>query len=162
MIKRNPTKAEIAKAREKNRSKMWLTYALMLVCAVMLVSGFFLAGRQHFSSMDVGMKNSRLRKQIDDLEAEKRRLLLIREVALSPAEIKKAVKKIALTDSAATEDQVAQVASATVDKATPTAPSQIKSMIAKTASVAATHTPITTTLLKSEKVEKFVRSEERR
>ena len=33
------------------------------------------------------MKNSRLRKQIDDLESEKRRLLLAREVSLSPAEI---------------------------------------------------------------------------
>lgn len=157
MIKRNPTKAEITKARDKNRSKMWLTYALMLVCAVMLLSGFFLAGRQHFSSMDVGMKNSRLRKQVDDLEGEKRRLLLTREIAISPTEIKKAVKKISLTDSAATEGKVAQIASVAVDKATPAVPSQIKSMVAKTASVSAVHTPLVATALKVEKAVKQLR-----
>ena len=71
----------------------WRTSLLAFVCMLILVCGIFLAGRQHFSSMDFGMKNSRLRKQVDELEAEKRRLLLAREVSLSPAEIKKAAKK---------------------------------------------------------------------
>ena len=50
------------------------TYALMAVCVLTVVGGFFFAGRQHFSSMDYGMKNSKLRRQVDELEAEKRRL----------------------------------------------------------------------------------------
>ena len=64
--------------------KRWRTFLLMGVCLTLLVSGFFFAGRQHFSSMDYGMKNAKLRNQIVQLEAEKRRLVLAREVSLSP------------------------------------------------------------------------------
>ncbi len=48
------------------------------------------------------MKNSRLRKQVDDLETEKRRLLLAREVAQSPNEIKRAALKHNVSPSSAT------------------------------------------------------------
>src|SRR5438046_1612502 len=85
------------KARTRQTRNNWRTYALAMVCLLIMVCGIFLAGRQHFSSMDFGMKNSRLRKQVDELEAEKRRLLLAREVSLSPSEIKKAAKKAGLT-----------------------------------------------------------------
>jgi hypothetical protein len=66
------------------------------------------------------MKNSRLRKQIDDLQAEKRRLLLAREISLSPMEIKKAAKKAGLTDVEGSAT-VAQVVNSTKDKAVPPA-----------------------------------------
>ena len=46
--------------------------------------------------MDYGIRNSRLRKQIDDLRAEKQRLLYTKEVSLSPNEIKKAARKTGL------------------------------------------------------------------
>src|SRR4029078_6038916 len=84
----------------KNRKAptRWTTWVLIVICGLMFARGFFFAGRQHFSSMDYVMKNSRLRRQIDDLEAEKRRLLLAREVSLSPADIKKAVRKVGLVD----------------------------------------------------------------
>jgi hypothetical protein len=107
----------------------------------MLVSGFFFAGRQHFSSMDYGMKNSRLRKQIDELESEKRRLLLAREVSLSPAEIKKAVKKTGMIDPAAVAGEMAQVASSTKEKAIPDNSPQMKPMVIKTASVTLVERP---------------------
>ena len=111
-------------------------YSLMLVCAATLLCGFFFAARQHFASMDFGMKNSRLRKQVDELEAEKRRLLLAREVSLSPAEIKKAAKKTGLVSPAAPQDaMVAQVVSTTKEKAVPAPASDPKSMVIKTASV---------------------------
>src|SRR5438552_9589098 len=88
-------------------SRGWVIYTLMFLCSLLIGAGFFFAGRQHFSSMDYGIKNSRLRKQIDDLQSEKRRLLLVREVAQSPAEIKKAAKKAGLNDAAALETEVA-------------------------------------------------------
>jgi len=132
MKKRNQKTADRANARR------WPTYMLMLVCGMVLVSGFFLAGRQHFSSMDYGMKNSRLRKQVDELEAEKRRLLLAKEVSLSPAEIKKAAKRAGMFEQPESAGMVAQVASATKEKAAPQQPaSSIKSMIVKTAAVSA-------------------------
>src|SRR5215470_3972866 len=72
----------------------WKLYSLTLICGTILVAGFFFAARQHFSTMDYGIKNSRLRKQVDELEAEKRRLLLNKEISLSPAELMKAAKKL--------------------------------------------------------------------
>ncbi len=74
--------------------------ALMLTCLMILLSGLFWAGWQHFTSIDVSIKNSKLRKQLDDLEIEKRRLIVAREVSLSPAEIRKSAKKLAISDPA--------------------------------------------------------------
>lgn len=67
---------------------------LMFACAACLLAGFFFAARQHFSSIDFSIKNSRLRKMSEELESDKRRLLLTKEIALSPTEIKKAAQKI--------------------------------------------------------------------
>ena len=72
----------------------WSYLLVVLFCGAVLAAGFFFAARQHFTSMDLGMKNSNLRKQVDDLEAEKRRLLLAKEVALSPIEIGKASRSV--------------------------------------------------------------------
>lgn len=84
----------------------WKYCFLTLVCGLMLVVGFFIAARSHFSSIDFGIKNSRLRKQIEELEADKRRLILSKEIALSPAEIKKAAKRIGLTEMTASNIEV--------------------------------------------------------
>ncbi len=74
----------------------WKYCFLTLLCGLFLVGGFFWAARQHFASMDYGMKNAKLRSQIDELESEKRRLTLSREISLSPNEIKKAARKLGL------------------------------------------------------------------
>lgn len=84
----------------------WKYCFLTLACGLMLVVGFFFAARSHFSSIDFGIKNSRLRKQIEELEADKRRLILSKEIALSPAEIKKAAKRIGLTEMTASNIEV--------------------------------------------------------
>lgn len=93
-------------------------YVLMFVCLVVVISGFFLAARQHFSSMDYGMRNSKLRKQLDDLESEKRRLLLAREISLSPAEIKKAAQKLGVDDMYVATPQMASITNTNVPKTT--------------------------------------------
>jgi hypothetical protein len=77
----------------------WRYCVLTLFCGLLLITGFFFAARQHFSSIDYSIKNSRLRKQLDELEADKRRLVLAKEIALSPAEIKKVAKKIGFTET---------------------------------------------------------------
>lgn len=84
----------------------WRYCLLTFVCGLILVGGFFGAARQHFSSIEFGIKNSKLRKQIEDLEAEKRRMLLTKEVVLSPGEIKKAAKKIGFTEMSASNIEV--------------------------------------------------------
>ena len=79
----------------------WRYCFLTFICGIILVGGFFFAARTHFSSMDYGIKNSKLKKQKEDLEASQRQLLLTKEIALSPAEIKKAAKKLGLTEMTA-------------------------------------------------------------
>ena len=152
MIKRNNAK------KQQPRSRRGRTVSLMIVCGLLVVAGFFFAGRQHFSSMDYGMKNSRLRKQIDDLEAEKRRLLLAREISLSPAEIKKAAKKAGFTDVVADLQTVAEVTTTTKNKASPaTAAVPANPMIVKTAAVTAAKTA-PATFKKNDRVAKVTKT----
>lgn len=149
-------KRKTAKQVEKEQ-KRWRTYSLIFVCGMLMVAGVFFAGRQHFSWMDYGMKNSKLRKQIEELEGEKRRLLLAREISLSPMEIKKAAKKIGINnDSSTDQPTLAQIATTTKDKAVPPVKTESTNpMIEKTAAVSPS-VAVTTASLK--KVEKPVRS----
>lgn len=102
MKKRNlPKNSNREKIRREKDPIPWRYCLLTMVCGVFLVGGFFLAARSHFSSIDFGIKNSSLKKQIEDLETEKRRLMLLKEISLSPAEIKKAAKKLGLTEMTA-------------------------------------------------------------
>lgn len=102
MKKRNlPKKSNREKIRREKDPIPWRYCLLTLLCGVFLVGGFFFAARSHFSSIDFGIKNSTLKKQLEDLESEKRRLTLLKEIALSPAEIKKAAKKLGLTEMTA-------------------------------------------------------------
>lgn len=71
---------------------------LLVACACVVAAGFFFAARQHFTSMEYGLKNSKLREQLQNLEAEKRRLLLAREVAHSPVAISKAARGLGMRE----------------------------------------------------------------
>lgn len=102
-LPKNSTREKIRRDRDP---VPWRYCLLTLCCGVLLVAGFFFAARQHFSSIDFGIKNSSLKKQIEELEAEKRRLLLMKEIALSPAEIKKAAKKLGLSEMTASNIEV--------------------------------------------------------
>lgn len=129
MKKRNAKQIADAATRAK-------AYLLIAMCMLLFVAGLFFAGRQHFSSMDFGMKNSKLRKQVDELESEKRRLLLARETSMSPAEIKKAAKRVGFFAEETSAQVVAQVTSATNGKAVPTTSVPSNPLITKTVAVA--------------------------
>jgi hypothetical protein len=104
--KRNlPKKNSKEKIRREKDPIPWRYCLLTLVGGVFLVGGFFVAARSHFASIDFGIKNSNLKKQLEDLEAEKRRLIWLKETALSPSEIKKAAKKLGLTEMTASNFQ---------------------------------------------------------
>ena len=148
MIKRNDHHDQ---AKKKETRRRFGAYALFVVCTATLASGFFFAARQHFASMDYGMKNSRLRRQIDQLEAEKRRLILAREVSLSPAEIKKSAKKVGLLDPPATDNRMIASADPMDIKAASLDTRSDKHLVTRTVAVAATSTPQTAAFKKSEK-----------
>lgn len=98
-IARKPVKQE--KIRREKDPIPWRYCLTTLACGLCLVAGFFGAARQHFSSLDYGMKNSKLRKQIEELESEKRQLILSKEIALSPGEIKKSAKQFGMVELSA-------------------------------------------------------------
>jgi len=107
--------------------------ALTVACAAIVAGGLFTVAVQHFASMDLGMQNSQLRKQVEDLEAEKRRLLLAKEVTLSPGEIKRTALRLgfgeveavpmvtAVKQAAAPEPRVETAAQFSTAEAQPTA-----------------------------------------
>lgn len=65
-----------------------------------------MAGTLHFSSIDLGMKNANLRRQAEELRSQKRRLLLSREISLSPSGLRKAGRKIGLRKLAAANIEI--------------------------------------------------------
>lgn len=95
-------KTPVRRERERISRKY---VVLTAFCGLLLAAGFFGAARQHFSSIDYGIKNAKLKKQIEELKSEQRRLRLNREVALSPSEIKKSAKKIGFREMTASNIQ---------------------------------------------------------
>lgn len=79
MKKRNPVRKPHTKENSAERTKYLMIAA---VCGVVFIASLFFAARQHFSSIDYSIKNAKLRKQIEDLEYDKQRLKLNRELAL--------------------------------------------------------------------------------
>jgi hypothetical protein len=99
MNKRTAHKSRPAGLSNKAAGNLpWSYFVVIAICGCILAAGFLLAARQHFVSMDLGMKNSKLRKQLDDLESENRRLTLAREIALSPAEITRTARAMGFVD----------------------------------------------------------------
>ncbi len=107
MTRRNiPENKKSQRVQKGHDSIPWRYCLLTFGCGAILIVGFFLAARQHFSSIDFGIKNSRLRQQIENLEGDKRRFQLAREIALSPAEIKKAAQKLGFREMTASNIEV--------------------------------------------------------
>jgi len=140
----------------QNRSSIAIIFVLVLG-ALMFATGVFLAGRQHFSSVDYGMKNSKLRKQIEALETEKRRLILAKEISLSPTELRKAAKKAGLLVEPGAETQAPAAVQASVKTTEAPAPAKTapnNPLVVKTASVAAARPAGLPTMLKPAKIER--------
>lgn len=103
MRKPTPRPAPTLRNSAPKTAPSWNYYVAATAVCCVLVAGFFLAARQHFSSIDFGIKNSRLRRQLDELQAEKRRLMLSKEITLSPGEIRKAAKRVGFFDASQAE-----------------------------------------------------------
>lgn len=107
----------------------WSYLVVIAICGCVIAAGFLLAARQHFVSMDLGMKNSKLRKQLEDLETENRRLTLAREVASSPIEMTKTARNFGFVEAG--ESPLVVQASVTPQKKTD-APMLIKAVALET------------------------------
>lgn len=94
MKRRNMTRARYSAPAKAQGSLKVRVLMLSVVCVAAVTTGFFAAARQHFATMELGLKNSQLRKQVENLEAERRRLILAKEVSLSPSSIKQTASKL--------------------------------------------------------------------
>lgn len=74
----------------------WRYCILTLACGLLLATGFFWAATQHFSAMDLSMKNAKLREQKQNLEDEGRRLYLSKQNLISFDQVKKAAQKFGM------------------------------------------------------------------
>ncbi|MDX6611612.1 MAG: hypothetical protein QOD75_798 [Blastocatellia bacterium] len=75
--------------RERDRAAL-KRLALMLLCGLVLAGGFVFAARQHFSALRFGYEGEKLRAERARLFEQRRRLLLEREVAATPARLESA------------------------------------------------------------------------
>ncbi len=122
-----------SKIRREREPVSWKYILLISFCGLMLVVGFFGAARQHFASINYSIKNSKLKKEVEELKSDKRRLQLAKEVALSPAEIKKSAKKMGFTEMTASNIKSFRVENVSDEKSNVNKPSEPK--VAKTSSI---------------------------
>ena len=80
---------------------------LLLFCGVVLACGFVLAAKQHFAAVQYGYQNETLRHERQKLQEERRRLLLEKEQASSPARLDPAARQLGLKP--ATSGQIGSV-----------------------------------------------------
>lgn len=78
----------------------WRYFLLTIIGAVAIAAGLFFAATRHFTSMELGITNAKLRNQLQDLRNEKRRLELEREVALTPNELKRTARSLGFRETA--------------------------------------------------------------
>ncbi len=76
----------------------WRYLLITIIGAVAVAAGLFFAATRHFSAMELGITNAKLRSQLQDLQNEKRRLDLEREIALTPAELRKTARSLGLRE----------------------------------------------------------------
>lgn len=114
----NSNRSNRSNRRRPRRDRIPIrTVLITFVCGGLVLAGIFFAASQHFSAMNVGMENSKLRKQLEDFKAENRRLTLAKEVAMSPAQITKLAREIGLDTPQPTETAAVKRIEETVETA---------------------------------------------
>ena len=119
MKRRNVQRAYKASVMSSGPTQ-WRLILLTIICAAIVAAGFFYAARQHFSTMEFGLKNSKLRKQIEDLEAERRRLILAKEVSLSPLEVTRNAQSLGFREQVVTPPTAEMVKVEKTEQTVPT------------------------------------------
>ena len=86
-MKRVPSKQRNSQIRRDRDVRALSRLALLLVCGLVLASGFVFAAEQHFAALDYGYKSEGLRRERGRLLEEKQHLMLTKEQAFAPARL---------------------------------------------------------------------------
>lgn len=86
-MRRVPSKQQNSPVHRDRDFRALSRLALLLLCGLVLASGFMFAAQQHFAAVDFGYRSEGLRRERERLLEEKQRLLLKKEQAFAPAQL---------------------------------------------------------------------------
>lgn len=95
-MKRVPSKQRNSKIHRSRDVRALSRLALMLLCGLVLASGFVFAAQQHFEALDFGYKSEGLRLEREKLLDEKQQLMLKKEQAFAPARLATQARELGL------------------------------------------------------------------
>lgn len=81
--------------RAHDKRALW-RMALLLFSGLLLTGGFIFAAGQRFTAIHYGYKSESLRRERDQLTEQRRRLLLAREEASTPARLESEARRLGL------------------------------------------------------------------
>ena len=96
MIRRLPVRQKNPLVHRERDRGLLNRLAALLLCGLILASGFLYAARQHFAALEFGYQSEGLRRDRQKLLEDQRRLLLEREEAASPARLERAARQIGM------------------------------------------------------------------
>jgi hypothetical protein len=95
-MRRVPSKQRNSRIHRDRDVRALSRLALLLLCGLVLASGFVFAAQQHFAALEYGYKSEALRRERERLLGEKQRLLLQREQAFAPARLAVEARELGL------------------------------------------------------------------
>jgi hypothetical protein len=95
-MRRVPSKQRNSRIHRDRDARALSRLALLLLCGLVLASGFVFAAQQHFAALEYGYKSEALRLERARLLEEKQQLLLQREQAFAPARLAVEARELGL------------------------------------------------------------------
>lgn len=95
-MRRVPSKQRNSRIHRDRDVRALSRLALLLVCGLVLASGFVFAAQQYFTAVEYGYKSESLRLERDKLLEEKQQLLLMKEQAFAPARLASQARELGL------------------------------------------------------------------
>ena len=95
-MRRVPSKQRNSQIHRDRDVRALSRLGLLLVCGLVLASGFLFAAQQHFAALDYGYKSEGLRRERERLLQEKQHLMLTKEQAFAPARLAMQARDIGL------------------------------------------------------------------
>lgn len=110
--------ASCAVRRETDRS-MLVRLSALFVCGLVITLGFVHAATQRTTAVQHGYKSETLRRERDELLAERRRLMLALAEAQTPARLEEAARNIGLEPARARQLDLSVIAEADAEEDEP-------------------------------------------
>jgi cell division protein FtsL len=95
-MRRVPSTQQNSKIHRDRDVRALSRLALLLLCGLVLASGFVFAAQQHFAAVTYGYKSEELRRERERLLEEKQHLLLQKEQAFAPARLATRARELGL------------------------------------------------------------------